>query len=403
MQNSKSIELLPSKECCGCNACADVCPQKCISMKKMQDGFMYPVIDGNVCNNCGLCAKKCPSLNPVVNLPQTIVYAVYAKSIHQRNSGSSGGVFGLLAEVVLNEGGKVWGAAFNEKLKLIHTSASHKSDLMPLLKSKYIQSDMTDVYKQVLADLKSGVFTLFCGTPCQCNALRNYVGAHADKLLLVDFVCHGVPSQDLFDKTIDWYEKKHNVKVESFTFRYKGKGVKHPQSYMCTHKGDAKQHVGLHYQFPYYFGFQKYITLRPSCYSCKWASLSRPGDLTLGDFWGIEKYTKSFHSSEGVSMVIANTMSGRDILNALFSTEQLIYENVQAEYAVANNGCLSAPSRLKNERELFFKEIQILPFDQVVKKYLTPRKKWIFDLYYAIPTFLRKIVRRIMDKRMKYE
>lgn len=403
MQKSKSIELLPSTDCCGCSVCADTCPKGCIRMMKMQDGFMYPVINNAACNNCGLCTKKCPAINHETNLPQATAYAVYAKDLYQRDRGSSGGVFGLLAEVVLNEGGKVWGAAFNENLKLIHTSASHKNDLKPLLKSKYIQSNLTDVYRQVLLDLKSGVYTLFCGTPCQCNALKNYVGVYADKLLLVDFVCHGVPSQDLFDKTIEWYENKYHVKVTSFTFRYKGKGVKHPQSYMCMHDGDTKPHVGLHYQFPYYFGFQKYITLRTSCYSCKWASLSRPGDLTLGDFWGIEKYIKSFHSSEGVSMVITNTKKGSDVFDRLINLDQLICERVPVEYAVANNGCLSYPSKLKCEREQFFNEMQSIAFDLVVKKYLTPRKKWVFDLYYAIPTFFRKIIRRIMDKRMKYE
>lgn len=403
MPNSKSIQLLSPADCCGCSVCADTCPKGCISMTKMQDGFMYPVIDDAVCNNCGLCARKCPSLNPLANSPQITAYAVYAKSLNQRNCGSSGGVFGLLAESVLNEGGKVWGAAFNEKLKLIHTCASHKKDLMPLLKSKYIQSDLRDVYRQVLLDLKSGIYTLFCGTPCQCNALKNYVGDNVDKLLLVDFVCHGVPSQDLFDKTIDWYEKKYKVKVASFTFRYKGKGVKHPQSYMCILEGDVKPHVGLHYQFPYYFGFQKYITLRSSCYSCKWASVSRVGDITLGDFWGIEKYCPSFQSADGVSMVITNTQRGCDIFDKLLNTEQLISVEVPIEYAVSNNGCLSSPSKLKSEREQFFIEIQSLPFDLVVKKYLTPRRKWIFDFYYAIPTFLRKIVRRLMDKRMKYE
>lgn len=403
MQINKSIEILPSKDCCGCAVCADACPQRCIVMEKMQDGFKYPVVDGSICSNCGLCAKKCPILNPVKNLPETTAYAVHAKNITKRNSGSSGGVFGLLAEFVLNEGGKVWGAAFDEKLHLVHTSALHDNDLAPLLKSKYLQSNLEGVYKQIFHDLKTGVYTLFCGTPCQCNALKNFTGANSDKLIVVDFVCHGVPSQDLFDKTIAWYENKYKVKVTSFTFRYKGKGVKHPQSYMCMHKGDDKPHVGLHYQFPYYFGFQKYITLRQSCYSCKWASLSRAGDLTLGDFWGIEKYSSVFNSSEGVSLVVTNTQIGCNIFERLLDTGQLICEEVPVDYAVSNNGCLSSPSKLKKEREEFFHEIQTLPFDQIVKKYLTPRKKWIFDLYYAIPSFFRKIVRRIMDKRMKYE
>ena len=242
MLNSKSIDILQSQDCCGCAACVDTCPQKCISMRKMQDGFMYPVIDGSVCNNCGLCAKKCPSLSPSMNLPQATASSVYAKSIAQRDSGSSGGVFGILAEFVLNEGGKVWGAAFDEKLYLVHKCALHEKELAPLLKSKYIQSDLSGVYRQVLQDLKIGRFTLFCGTPCQCNALKNYVGSHTDKLLLVDFVCHGVPSQDLFDKTIDWYEKKYKVRLHLLHFDIRAKGL-NILSHICVCMRGILNHI----------------------------------------------------------------------------------------------------------------------------------------------------------------
>ena len=251
--------------------------------------------------------------------------------------------------------------------------------------------------------MKNGVRTLFCGTPCQVNALRNYVGNNRDNLILVDFVCHGVPSQSLFDKAIQWYEKKHGVKVEWFQFRYKTEGVKHPHSFAIKRKNVGKVYAGLHYQFPYYFGFQKYITLRPSCYRCKWASPERSGDITLGDYWGVEKYIPHLNAKEGVSMVLCNTAVGRQMLDDLMTNGSVCAYELTIENAMAENGCLRSPSLEKNERKEFFKNLEEKGFEEVVKIHLTSKKKWIFDLYYGMPGFLRQIVRRVMDKRMKYE
>lgn len=404
MNQNKSIVTLSHNECCGCFLCGDVCPVDCIGFKKDLNGFLHPHVDESHCVNCGLCSKFCPAINKYVNPSAEDVYAAYSLSSQNRDKGSSGGIWGLLAETVLNEGGKVWGAAFGDNLRLAHRSASDISELLPLYKSKYIQSDMSEVYNQIAQDLKSGIFyTMFCGTPCQCNALKNYIGDRNDKLLLVDFVCHGVPSQDLFDKSISWYEKKNKTKVTSFTFRYKGDKVKHPQSYMCTHKGDDTAHIGLHYQFPFYFGFQKYITLRDSCYECKWASSERTGDITLGDFWGVEKYDESLNSKDGVSLIILNTPKGHKVFMNLVALGQIFHEVLPMSCALSNNSALSSPSILKQERELLFCDLRNMPFDQVVKKYLTPKRKWIFDSYYMLPRPIRQVVRKIMDKRMKYE
>lgn len=403
MKSNLSIRQVLGKDCCGCYACGDICPKKCISFIKGPDGFIYPDVDEDICVGCGLCSNVCPSLHISIYDSASFSYAVYAKDDIKRSLGSSGSVFSLLAEQVLTCSGRVWGAAFDENLYLVHQKADKYCELLPLLKSKYIQSDLREVYKQISQDLKNNIKTLFCGSPCQCSALKNYVKIGVENLIVVDFVCHGVPSHDLFMKSIEWYEKRHKVQVESFVFRYKGKAVKHPQSYACVHKNDKKIYHGLHYQFPYYFGFQKYITLRESCYNCNYAIPNRSGDITLGDFWGIEKYVPSLNAKAGVSMVLCNTEKGHLLFDSLLQNELIHCHKLPMEYAVLNNGCLSKPSTRKPEREVLFKHLAELPFDEVVKLHLVPRRKWIFDLYYGMPAMLRKIVRIIMDKRMKYE
>ena len=394
---------MSKQECTGCRLCGDCCPKHSVSFKEDCEGFFYPIVDATTCINCGLCAKSCPVLHIEKNERGSESYAVHAIDKIKRKAGSSGGFFGILAERVLNEGGKIWGAAFDENLRLVHRKAGNLKELSPLLKSKYIQSDLTGVYVQIKKDIREGVKTLFCGSPCQVNALKNYIGTETDNLITVDFVCHGVPNQRLFDMSIRWYEEKHNTNVEWFQFRYKGKGVKHPQSFALRHKGESKVRVGLHYQFPYYFGFQKYMILRPSCYQCKWACGERSGDITLGDYWGIEKFIPEWNAKEGVSLILCNTKKGETLFKSLLEENKVMNHTLSFEKAVECNGCLQGASPVKAERALFFQHLQEWDFDKVVKVHLTPQRKWIFDLYYGLPKPVRDIVRKVMDKRMKYE
>ena len=403
MKKNNSVALLLKEECTGCRLCGDGCARKAITFLDDSEGFFYPQIDEDTCVECGWCLKVCPAMNVDKHKSSQHSYAVYATENKTRESGSSGGIFGLLAEVVLSEGGLVWGAAFDGELKLVHRKADNLLGLQPLLKSKYIQSDLTGVYVQIKKDIRKGIKTLFCGSPCQVNALRNYIGKDINHLITVDFVCHGVPNQRLFDMSIRWYEEKHNVKVDWFQFRYKGKGVKHPQSFALRHKGEKEVRVGLHYQFPYYFGFQKYMTLRPSCYQCKWACTERAGDITLGDYWGIEKFVPQLNAKDGVSMILCNTKEGLDLLNALEKENKVVTHTLSIERAVECNGCLQGPSQVKPERKVFFQHLQEWNYNRVVEEHLVPKKKWIFDLYYGIPKPIRNLVRKVMDKKMKYE
>lgn len=401
---ANNISILKKKECCGCRVCGNRCPTKCISFSCDSEGFVYPSVDESICISCGKCTNVCPEINPFFNKKVNTVEAAFAYNKLDRQAGSSGGIFGLVARLVLDRGGKVWGASFDDGLTLRHTSAVTNEELENLYKSKYLQSNTHNIYSVIKSDIKNGVLTLFSGTPCQCNAVRNYVG-ESDYLITVEVVCHGVPSQDLFNKCIKWEEHKNRCKINSFQFRSKYKNALHPQaySYVCEKRGKQKMVNGLHYQFPFYFGFQRYLTLRPSCYECKWAQPDRCADITLGDFWGIEKYNSELNAKEGVSLVIINTPIARQLFNELIANNLVWRESYPIEVALKNNGCLIAPTELKPERAAFFSALNSLPFEEVVELYLKSKRQWIFDFYYGLPQFIRRFVRKLMDKRMRYE
>ena len=401
-----SITVVSTEECCGCRACADICRIGAISFHEDKEGFFLPHVDETKCVSCGRCLDVCPINNPVRHSRPESCLASQAINLKERDAGSSGGIFGLLSILALSDGYVVYGAAFNDLLKLRHQSARSLEELTPLLKSKYIQSDLTGVFKVIRDQIKNGERVVFCGTPCQCNALQNVLGNDNESLLTIDFVCHGVPSQHLFDKVITWYEHKNKVIVKDFQFRYKGKGVKHPQSYRIVSedlRGRVKETIGLHYQFPYYFAFQTHISLRRSCYTCQWACPGRCSDITLGDFWGIDKLDLGLVANEGVSLVVTNTNKGRQWIDRLISGGLINAKSVAYSFAVENNGCLSSPTEIPTARASFFSDMCSKSFDEVVSKYMTSKKRFVFDMYYAIPKPLRKIVRKMMENRMKYE
>ncbi len=404
MARNNSIQTLPKTACTGCMLCGDACPQNSIEYKCDEEGFFYPHLCEDKCLDCGICRQKCPAINVNQHPAPDSIFSGYASDVSVNESGSSGGVFWLLATSFLNVGGIVYGAAFDEKLQLKHQRVDCIGNLRQLCKSKYMQSDVSGIYRKVKEDLLQDKSVLFVGTPCQCQALNNFVGDKlVGKLLIVDFVCHGVPSQKLFDENLKWNERKYG-KIKSIEFRYKGKKVLHPQTLKMVYEknGMEKSVLRMHYQDPFYFGFQKHITLRPSCYHCKWAKPERCSDITLADFWGIEKANAGLDSKNGVSCVLANTAKGREFFNSIKMQLAGITEQ-PLSFAIENNSCLSSPTVVPPYRAQFFEDWKRMGYDSVVNKYLTPNRKWIFDLYYAIPTPLRKFIRKLMNSRIKYE
>lgn len=363
---AENISTQQYEQCCGCKACADVCPQNAIAYKTDAEGFLYPEVSA-ACVECGLCRKICPELNvvrPAFDKGQHY-YACLDKDVERRDSGSSGGIFGLLAVALMEEGYTVCGAAFDEKLQLKHQFAECDDGLERLKKSKYVQSDCSTIYSQIKKKLRNGEKVLFVGTPCQCNALLNVIGNMRDGLVTIDFACHGVPSQELFDKCIRHYEDKHGCKVVEYVFRHKPKYYGAPQNFQIKvqDNGKAVCKEGRYYEEPFYCGFQKYITLRPSCYSCKWANTNRVADITLADFWGIEAITTKWDRTDHPSQVIVNNEKGQQLFDRIKKLIDLM--EVEKEDAVRQNGSLVHPTELKSERAVFFDDYRNLAFEDV--------------------------------------
>lgn len=355
-------------DCCGCSACIDICPRQCIQQTKDHAGFTIPKVDKSLCVDCHLCERVCPVLSPQhIKYDNRKLYSAINKDDEQRAAGSSGSIFYLLARSVIYNGGVVFGASFNDNLQLKHVHVDSMEDLKPLLKSKYLQSNTKDVYRQVKDALSKGRKVLFVGTPCQCNALYKFLGnKKPNELLLVDFICHGVPSQDLFDKSILLWEKKNKSKIEQFEFRHK-----RPDSvnyfYLKANRMNTDVpsfEVSDNYtNFPFYKMFKSHIGYRNSCYKCQFARIDRVSDITLADFWHIEELDEavSLHEfNKGYSMVIVNSEKGADSMDSI--SDYVMTKEFPVNYAIKYNFAYSH-STIQPVDDCCFKLLySIIPF-----------------------------------------
>lgn len=395
MNNILSIENLESK-CTGCSACLDACPVHCITHNYTGGGtqlFAYPQVEQEKCTACGKCLRICPIVNEAKTKEQQHLYVAYSLNREKRNAGSSGGIFGLLAEHWLASGGYVCGAAF-EGTKLKHRIIHGNDDMAPLLKSKYLQSDMAGIYSQIVALLKRGEKVFFSGTPCQVSALKNFVPQKFhDNLMTADLICHGVPSQKIFDSYIRELEKKHKGKITDFKFRDKSNkyGLPHAYSYCVERNGKTSVYRGVSATSSFYNAFRKYLILRESCYNCQYATLQRVSDITLADFWGIEKYKPDLNANNGISMVITNTPKGEELYEAISGT--IYSEECPVEYGIKSNHCLThAPIAPKNHDEIM-RSLETNGYSETAKKYFSCGL--IRRLYFQMPVFIHKVVKKL--------
>lgn len=394
-----NISLVKPEQCCGCLVCADCCPAGCIHAEENPDGFIHPIPDDERCLNCGACLKVCPALEYGQGQVADKVIAAHCLDTEGRLKGSSGGVFGVLAKQVIEKGGKVWGAAFDGKLQLKHVRVSSLEELEKLYKSKYLQSDTCGVWKAIKEDLDNSVYTLFSGTPCQCRALRNFLKKEYANLVIVDIICHGVPNQKLFNNYLKDYEAENGGHVVDFTFRYKAADFQYDRGFcMRTEKnGKSKEVKGLYYRSPFYYGFyQEGLLYRSSCLCCNWADIKRVGDITLGDFWGIEKYMEIKDS--GCSAVLLNTPQGKELFN--YVKEKLHWRVLPLETVIENNECLQRSPKRNKKRESFFEDYRTHGFGYVKKKYMQPTRKYRFikGIYFSLPQGIRKGLRKWLAK-----
>lgn len=373
--------------CTGCRACGDVCPTSSISFMEDRDGFVMPTVNTAACVNCGRCDKACPALNHTVQTSfENKCYATYHKEKDIRTIGSSGSTFYALAERTIEAGGSVYAAALDENLHLRHTRATSLDEVLSQMKSKYLQSDTKGIYKQVMKDLREGRDVLFVGTPCQCQALHNMLPDRLrEKLLLADFICHGVPSQSLFDKSICHYESVNSCKVNEFSFREKTKkSLRNYKIEYTTKDGERKTAVGDLDDIPFCYGFFYHYTQRNSCYACKQRTIARVSDLTLGDFWGITKLKPEISDFEtGYSSVIANTQKGQAMI------EQMTTCNIEeipdgVSFVAANNRAYTKPDGKSSMRGIFFFCLRHFGYAFCERHFLKQQRSILDRLFFSL-------------------
>lgn len=362
---------IPVQNCSSCAACANVCARNAISMQLDAEGFYRPVIDAGKCVECGACERVCPWNKPAENpndanaLPKTV--AAYAKDESVRLQSSSGGIFSVLAERVLDDGGVVVGVAQTTPTRFGHIVVDNKADLAKLRGSKYVQADVGLVYREVRSLLKAGRKVLFSGMPCQVAGLYAVLGnaaASAD-LITVDIVCHGTPSVKVFEKYVREMEKTDNSALDVINFRDKSKGW---SGYALQHRFKSGKSVLVHHGRSKYMRlFLSRICQNTSCDECHYRKLPRIADITLGDYWGISKYHPEMNDEKGTSVVLLNTTPGSMLFESV--ADKIFQCDSKIEYAIAGNPCIVRSSTPHPKRAEFFANLDKYFLDQLIKMY----------------------------------
>lgn len=354
--------------CTGCGACAEVCPKRCISLIRNNKGFLAAEINSEQCVHCNKCDAVCPNMTDVsMNTPKECVAAYSAQPQHVMSS-SSGGVFTVLAERVISEGGAVYGAAFDGNLNLSHVCVTESENLAAIRGSKYIQSDVSAVLADIKARLGSGQTVLFSGTPCQtaavsllCDGLEG-----RDNLILVDIVCHGTPSNRLFGDYIADIGRRQKSKVTSFSFRSKKlASTLYGFEYLCENGKTGVSNGGY---TPFGKAFFNGLAMRDSCYNCRFARSGRVGDLTIGDYWGCVNDYPDFYNSNGTSCILVNTERGARLLAEV--KDRLSTCKTDIEKVKKNNHNLNSPTEKSPLTEQFWKDYDEKGYGYIFKKYL---------------------------------
>ena len=333
------INILEKSDCCGCSACIQICPKQCISMHSDEQGFSYPTVDLNTCIECGLCEKVCPVINQETSRLPIAVYAAKNKDEKVRLCSASGGIFTPLATKTINNGGVVFGAKFAPDFSVVHSYTETLEGLSEFRGSKYVQSDINNSYINAQAFLKEGKEVLFTGTPCQIAGLKHFLRKEYDNLITVDVVCHGVPSPKIWKEYLNSVADTTNITSISFRdkcngwkrFHFSIKGVNGSDIL----RNEASNDIYLR-------GFIRNLYLRPSCFSCPAKSGKSQSDITIADFWGIDKYYPKFDDDKGTGLVLVNSTKGERIFKAL----DIDYISATYEQAISNNPAITKSMRI---------------------------------------------------------
>ena len=403
--------LEQKKDCCGCAACVNICPKTAISMVKDEIGQYYPHINEALCVDCGACRQVCDfQKKKESRFGHQVIAAYGAASKDDRliKKSASGGIFAQFAKLVLESGGVVYGAAMlhEDKLKVKHIRIEDISQLYLIQGSKYIQSEIGDSYRKVKQDLVKGRKVLFSGTPCQAAALRSFLKKDYENLYIVEIVCHGVSTAQIFQDYISFLEEKKKIKITNFAFRDKSVGWGLDAKYEYLKKGQTKS-IGLYYKLSSFYSYYLQAAIyRENCYHCIYACPERVGDVTLGDFWGVEKNQPDcllengglLDERKGVSFCLINSEQGAKLFEKILPQINCVESDFET-ISKQNGNLLSSTSKPDKRDELIelYKKEGYKAIEQRYWKKVGYKKIYYYILATA-PRDLKKKIRTFVKK-----
>ncbi|WP_443679455.1 Coenzyme F420 hydrogenase/dehydrogenase, beta subunit C-terminal domain [Phocaeicola coprocola] len=403
------INIKEPKDCCGCNACAQRCPKHCIILTEDHEGFLYPKVNTELCIECGLCEKVCPVINQKPKKGPLEVYAAINPDEQIRKESSSGGIFTLLAEKIIQENGVVFGARFDENWEVRHDYTETIEGLAVFRSSKYVQSRIEDNYLKAEKFLKEKRKVLFSGTPCQIAGLKKFLRKEYDNLLTVDFICHGVPSTKVWRMYLDetcrnlikrgsssnFIDEGRRSYIEAINFRHKILGWKRSSFFLKLNSAfiqSEKNTEGIFEPFSenaFMKAFLSDTILRPSCYQCPCKSGKSTSDITIADYWNIQQVLPEFDDDKGISLVLTNTSKGENI----FSSCNVIYKKTGYEESKGKNGGFHEKINIPLKREYFFTEINKLDINLSQLIIQVTRKSFPYRIKLKIKKAIKKLIR----------
>lgn len=385
---------LEKKDCCGCTACKSICPKNAISMKSDDKGFVYPVIDDLLCIECNLCKKVCAFNDSYIRndlLDKAMVYGAYHKVDEERMTSRSGGAFVAFSKHLLKKDAAIYGAAFDEKFNVLHKRITKNEDIKIFKGSKYVQSNLGNIFLDIKNDLDNNKYVLFSGTSCQVAGLKSYLknNKNIDKLYTVDIICHGVPSPSIWEKYISFIQKKYKKKIIKADFRDKSFGWgNHKESFFLESEKLSENKITKTF---YTELFYKSLSIRECCGRCPYANTKRASDITIGDFWGAEKATPDLthkgNLEKGISLVIINTTKGKEMFDN--SKDELTFMETRLDKAMQPNLC--NPTTLSKDYEKFWQDQKNLEFNKLLKKYTS----------YGLKNRIKNKVNKVMKRKGK--
>lgn len=359
------------ENCCGCSACFNSCPKQAISMQPDEEGFLYPVINYSLCIDCGKCASVCPFIRDGNYKSSTIpeFYAARHRADGVLMKSTSGGAFTAISDVILHQGGVIYGADYDENFCVIHKRAENEEQRNRMRISKYVQSNLANIFHQVETDLKNQRKVLFTGTPCQVAGLQGYMGKSllVKNLYLCDVICHSIPSPLIWNDYKAILEKEYGGKLIDVQFRSKALGWSRKnskESFQFKTSNSEMVHTDNRF-YQLFFGAK--TIMRPSCEACRYTDIHRPSDITIADYWGIEKYASEWMDPKGVSLVITSTSKGIELLMKCSNTMK--YEKRPIKEELAEQPRLTEPVKYPVERKKFWDEYRKFGPAYLLNKY----------------------------------